>query len=104
MPIQHLLLLLLFGLTLCAQAPLTLPDAVKLALTHHPSLEAASARVQAAEARIAQARAGWLPHATYTEGFQSGNNPVFVFGSLLTQHQFTSANFNLGSLNRPDDL
>jgi len=104
MPTQKLILFLLSGLTLCAQAPLTLPDAVRLALTRHPSLEAASARVQAAESRIAQARAGWLPRATYTEGIQSGNNPVYVFGALLTQHQFTAANFNLGPLNRPDAL
>jgi outer membrane protein TolC len=104
MPIQKLILFLLSGLTLCAQAPLTLPDAVRLALTRHPSLEAASARVQAAESRIAQARAGWLPRATYMEGVQSGNNPVYVFGALLTQHQFTAANFNLGPLNRPDAL
>ncbi len=104
MPIPKLILFLSSGLTLCAQAPLTLPEAVKLALTHHPSLEAAAARVQAAESRIAQARAGWLPRATYMEGFQGGNNPVFVFGSLLTQHQFTAANFNLSSLNRPDAL
>jgi outer membrane protein TolC len=104
MSIQKLILFLLPGLTLCAQAPLTLSEAVKLALTRHPSLEAASARVQAAESRIAQARAGWLPRATYTEGFQEGNNPVYVFGALLTQHQFTAADFNLGSLNRPGPL
>jgi outer membrane protein TolC len=104
MSIQKLILFLLPGLTLWAQAPLTLSEAVKLALTRHPSLEAASARVQAAESRIAQARAGWLPRATYTEGFQEGNNPVYVFGALLTQHQFTATDFNLGSLNRPDPL
>jgi outer membrane protein len=104
MQIPRLILLLMPGLGLCAQAPLTLPEAVKLALTRHPSLEAASARVQAAESRIAQARAGWLPRATYTEGFQEGNNPVYVFGALLTQHQFNAANFNLGPLNRPDAL
>ena len=104
MQIPKLFLLLLSGMTLCAQAPLTLSEAVKLALTRHPSLEAASARVQAADSRIAQARSGWLPRAAYIESFQSGNNPVYVFGSLLTQHQFTAGNFNLGSLNRPDAL
>ncbi|MDR3719492.1 MAG: TolC family protein [Bryobacteraceae bacterium] len=104
MQIPKLILLLLPGLTLCAQAPLTLSGAVKLALTRHPSLEAASARVEAAGSRIAQARSAWLPRATYTEGFQSGNNPVYVFGALLTEHQFTAGNFNLGPLNRPDAL
>jgi outer membrane protein TolC len=32
------------------------------------------------------------------------DNPVFVFSSLLTQHQFGPGNFNIGPLNRPDSL
>jgi hypothetical protein len=32
------------------------------------------------------------------------NNPVFVFSSLLTQHQFGLENFAIGPLNRPDFL
>jgi outer membrane protein TolC len=91
-------------LALQAQTAYTLPEAVKQALDHHPSIEAATARVQAAEARIAQARGGWLPQATYREIVQRGNNPVYVFGALLTQHQFTAANFALGSLNQPNAL
>jgi outer membrane protein TolC len=38
------------------------------------------------------------------ESFQSGNNPVYVFGALLTQRQFSAANFGLEKLNRPDPL
>lgn len=95
---------LLMPLCLPAQDSLTLSEAVQRALDHHPSLEAATARVHAAEASIAQARSGWMPHAVYSESFQSGNNPVYVFGSLLTQHQFAAANFDLGTLNRPGAL
>jgi len=32
------------------------------------------------------------------------DNPVFVFSSLLSQHQFGSQNFQIGPLNRPDFL
>ena len=32
------------------------------------------------------------------------DNPVFVFSSLLTQHQFGPENFNIGPLNRPDSM
>ncbi|MCL5669808.1 MAG: TolC family protein, partial [Acidobacteria bacterium] len=39
-----------------------------------------------------------------TEGFTRGNNPVYVFGSLLTQRQFTAANFALPFLNVPPPL
>ena len=42
----------LLALGATAQEPLTLKDAVRQALGHHPALEAATARVQASEARI----------------------------------------------------
>ena len=87
-----------------AQAPLSLKDAVATALAKHPSIEAASARVKAAEARIDQARGGRLPKLNYQESWQRSNNPVFVFSSLLTQHQFTEDNFALGPLNRPEAI
>ncbi len=89
---------------LAGQQPLTLAEAVQAALKNHPSLEAAAARTRAAEARIQQSRSGYMPKLTWQESFQSGTNPVYVFGSLLTQRQFTSANFGLQSLNRPDPL
>lgn len=87
-----------------AQTPLSLKDAVKQALGHHPALEAADARIRAAASRTGQARSGYLPRVQYMENFQRGNNPVYVFGSLLTQHQFTEASFDIRRLNRPDAL
>lgn len=96
--------LLLWASVLPAQSPLTLDEAVRLALEKHPSLEAAAARIKASEARIEQARSGFMPRLSYQESYQRGNNPVYVFGALLTQRQFTEANFNIRSLNRPDAL
>ncbi len=96
--------LLLLSSACWAQGALTLREAVKTALTKHPSLDSAAARVRAAEARIAQARGGWLPKVAYQESFQRSNNPVFVFSSLLTQRQFTESNFALRELNRPGFL
>lgn len=87
-----------------AQAPLTLSGAVKSALEKHPSIQAATAQVEAASARIEQARSGYLPKLNYQESFARSNNPVFVFSSLLTQHQFGLENFEIGRLNRPDFL
>ena len=40
----------------------------------------------------------------YSETFARTNNPVFVFSSLLTQHQFGPENFRVPELNRPDFL
>lgn len=87
-----------------AQEPLALRDAVQRALTGHPSLAAAAARIAAAGARRDQARSGYLPRLQYQESYQRGNNPVYVFGALLTQRRFTEANFAIQSLNRPDAL
>jgi outer membrane protein len=87
-----------------AQQTLDLPAAVQRALTAHPSLTAAAARIEAAEARREQARSGFLPRVQYQENFQRGNNPVYVFGALLTQRQFSETNFAINALNRPDAL
>lgn len=97
-------LVLLVAIPLAAQEPLSLKDAVRLALKQHPSMEAARSGVNAAEIRIVEARAGYLPKLNYAESYLRTDNPVVVFSSLLTQHQFTAANFALGPLNRPDFL
>lgn len=75
-----------------------------MALRQNRSVTAAAEGVRAAEARIGQARSGRLPKVNYTESVTRGNNPVYVFSALLTQHQFGTANFALGPLNRPDAL
>lgn len=89
---------------LWAQSPLSLKEAVRLALEKHPSVDAAGAALRAAESRITQARSGYLPKLNYAESWQRSDNPVFVFSSLLTQHQFTERNFAIGPLNRPDAI
>jgi outer membrane protein TolC len=101
---KRLIPFLFLGIGAPAQDSLSLSDAVRTALQKHPSLEAAGAQTKAAQSRIEQARSGNLPRVTWQETFQSGNNPVYVFGALLTQRQFTAANFDLRSLNRPDAL
>ena len=97
-------LLFLLALPLSAQAPLSLPDAVRLALRENAGLAGSAEGARASAARIAQARAGMLPKINYSESFARSDNPVFVFSSLLTQHQFGPENFAIGPLNRPDFL
>src|SRR5947207_15149654 len=89
---------------LYGQDPLSLRDAVRVALSHNKSIEAAGAARQAAGARIQQAKSGWLPRISYSESLTRSDNPVFVFSSLLTQHQFTEQNFSMGAVNRPNAL
>lgn len=83
-----LLDLLVLAAPLVAQEALTLRQAVNLALLSNPLVAATDAGEKEAEARIHQARSGYLPRLQFSESLQRGNNPVFVFSSLLTQHQF----------------
>jgi outer membrane protein TolC len=87
-----------------AQDALSLSDAVRLALRENQALAAADAGSRASADRIEQARGGVLPKVNYEQSFTRSDNPVFVFSSLLTQHQFGTANFDIGPLNRPDFL
>jgi hypothetical protein len=89
---------------LAAHEALTLRQAVELALQSNPLVAAAGAGEKEAEARIRQARSGYMPRVQFSESLQRGNNPVFVFSSLLTQHQFGEEDFALGPLNRPNPL
>ena len=87
-----------------AQNPLSLKDAVGVAIDHNKSIEGSIAALKTAEARISEARGGNLPKVNYSESWTRSDNPVFVFSSLLTQHQFGERNFQIGPLNRPDFL
>jgi outer membrane protein len=100
-----LIVLIGWSLPIGAQDPtLSLDDAVRLALDKNLAMEAAGAAGKAAESRISVARSGRLPKVNYSESWTRSDNPVFVFGSLLTQRQFGAQNFQLGSLNQPDFL
>ena len=96
------LLLLLAALpVLSAQTPLTLSDAVQRALDHSPERRIAQADAAAARVAARSARLPLLPTVGFDEAITRGNDPVYVFGSLLRQQRFTTADFALNSLNRP---
>ena len=85
-------------------ANLTLAEAVRMALEKNPTVQAADAYAQAVHEGIAEARAARMPRVDFSEGFTRGNNPVYVFGGLLTERQFTAGDFGLGFLNTPPPL
>jgi outer membrane protein TolC len=87
-----------------AQQAISLDQSVRLALAMNPSLQAAEEGAKAAQARLGVARSAWAPRVDFVQDFTRGNNPVYVFGTLLTQRRFTAANFTLGSLNTPTPL
>ena len=92
------------SLPAAAQTPLTLEEAIARALKQNPAARAADAGRTEASERARQARAGWMPRVDVTETWQRGNQPVFVFGSILAQRDFTQANFAIDALNHPDPV
>jgi outer membrane protein TolC len=87
-----------------APEELTLPMAVEIALRTNPLMRATSAGREIADAQAQEAEAGRFPLVQLSETWINGNNPVFVFGSLLEQGRFAQRNFDLRSLNNPDPL
>ena len=83
---------------------LTLSAACERALKDNPLVRMTLSGCQIADAQLREARAGWFPLLQFSETFARGNNPVFVFGSLLEQARFTQANFSLPALNAPEPL
>ena len=87
-----------------AQTTLTLTDAIARARGQNPDAGSSAAAEREAAQRITQARAAQWPKVDVAESWQRGNQPVFVFSSLLTQRHFTAADFALDALNYPDAL
>lgn len=104
-------LVLFLGLTAPCQlfsqepaAELSLPQAISLALDGSPGLKASRFAADAAIQQLQMVRSNYWPKLSYDLNLTRGNNPVYVFGSLLTQRRFTAANFSLPSLNNPAPL
>ena len=105
---RHFVLALIVGALLFATAaaqgspaPLTLRDAVKIALEKNPLRKAALADTRASSADIQTARSSLFPRLTFSETATRGNDPVYVFGNRLRQQRFTQADFALNQLNSP---
>jgi outer membrane protein TolC len=87
-----------------AQAPLTLEQAVQETLAHNRSLLGAKSAARESSEHVTEARAGFFPRVSFTESWQRGDQPVFVFSSLLSARKFggaNSADFAPGALNSP---
>ena len=104
--IRRPVVLLLFGALIAvpaaAQSPLLLSDAIARAHAHNPDAASAAAVEREAAERVTQSRGGYFPRVDFAESWQRGNQPVFVFSSLLSQRQFSAANFAIDALNHPD--
>ena len=87
-----------------AQEPLTLAKAAARALERNPDLAVDTPLSEAAVSELSASRAGYLPRLDFEQSYTGGNNPVYVFVTLLNQRRFTAQNFALSSLNQPDAI
>jgi outer membrane protein len=82
-------------------SPLSLPQAIQIALEKNPERKAALADTKVASADVSAARSFLLPHIAFSETAERGNDPVYVFGSKLRQQRFTAADLAFNVLNAP---
>jgi outer membrane protein len=81
--------------------PLTLQQAVSIALEKNPARKIALADARAASAGIDEAKSALLPRIGFSETASRSDDPVYVFGEKLRQGRFTAADFGLNALNTP---
>jgi outer membrane protein TolC len=87
-----------------AQTDLTLEEAMRRAQSVTADARVLASSIGEAEARIQRAQSAFWPRIDVTETVQRGNQPVFVFSSLLSQRRFSAANFAIPALNHPDPV
>lgn len=93
-----------FPTPVAAQTPLSLADAIAAATAANPSLRAAHAGGEAAQALARAARSDWFPRIEFAENWHRSTQPVFAFGTLLNAGRFTTADFAVDRLNAPGRL
>jgi outer membrane protein len=84
-----------------AASPLTLQQAVAIALEKNPVRKAAVADTKVSSAGVKEARSFLLPRVVFSETATRGNDPVYVFGAKLRQQRFAAEDFTLNRLNAP---
>jgi outer membrane protein len=87
-----------------AQSTLSLDEAVAAAASHNRSLQSARSAVAEAESGVREAQSAFWPRITAAESWQRGDQPVFVFSSLLSSRRFAASNFAIDALNHPNPL
>ena len=75
-----------------AAQPLSVEDAVGLALSENPDVRAAAERIGEAEARLGEATSAFYPRVDGRIGFARTDNPAQAFAMILNQRKF---NFDL---------
>jgi outer membrane protein len=84
--------------------PLTMAEAIQIAVNQNPRVKAANFQVMAMESNSIQARAGFFPKVDFSETFNRTTNPMWTFGTKLNQGTITQEDFDPARLNDPDAI
>ena len=92
------------GPAAAADRPLRLDEALALAESANPDLQAAVERAQSQADQAEGVRRTSWPRLTLTSGLTRTDNPSFVFAQKLNAGEFTRDDFEITSLNAPASL
>jgi outer membrane protein TolC len=84
-----------------AQTVVTLDAVIERMTARNPVLQSARAASDQSAAEGTAARSNYFPRFSFAESWQRSDDPVFVFGALLSSRQFTAADFAIDRLNSP---
>ena len=85
-----------------AGQPLSLHEAITLAVKNNPQAAAARLDEAAAAFKVTTARSGLLPQVYLSETYNHTNSPLWAFGTKLNQGIIKSSDFNPDRLNDPE--
>ena len=84
--------------------PLTMAEAIQIAVNQNPQVKAADFQVRAVESNSIQARSGFYPQIDFSETFNRTTNPMWAFGTKLNQGIISQEDFDPVRLNDPDAI
>ncbi|WP_419608278.1 TolC family protein [Thiolapillus sp.] len=73
--------------------PLTLDQALELALARNPDMHIANERIARAEAQIGESLAAFYPQLKARLAYEYSDNPARAFGMIVSQRRFTQQDF-----------
>ncbi len=81
----------------------TVQEAVHFALDNSPDARIVLHRIKAAQAAVTAAQSAFYPQVGINAGYGQTNNPMYSFGNILNQGQFTN-NIDFNNPGTSDDL
>ena len=84
--------------------PLTMAEAIQIAVNQNPQVKAADFQVRAVESKSIQARSGFFRKIDFSETFNRTTNPMWASGTKLNQGSITQEDFDPARLNDPDAI